>query len=96
MAILCRSARLYQWSVCTLPPGAMEAEMQAIAPMIVGFVALTAVSVQAAPSPNQENWGLLGRPLSFTLGDQACGEGWHQALWRDWRGGWWWGPCANR
>ena len=48
--------------------GAMEAEMQAIAPMIVGFVALTAVSVQAAPSPNQENWGLLGRPLSFTLG----------------------------
>ena len=75
----------------------MEAEMQAIAPMIVGFVALTAVSVQAAPSPNQENWSLLGRPLSFTLGDQACGEGWHQALWRDWRGGWWWGPCvANR
>jgi hypothetical protein len=51
--------------------------MQAIPPMIVGFVALTAVSVQAAPSPNQENWGLLGRPLSFTLGDQACGEGWH-------------------
>ena len=59
----------------------MEAEIQAIAPMIVGFVALTAVSVQAAPSPNQENWGLLGRPLSFTLSDQACGEGWHQALW---------------
>jgi hypothetical protein len=45
--------------------GAMEAEMQAIAPMIVGFVALTAVSVQAAPSPNQENWSLLGRPLSL-------------------------------
>ena len=61
--------------------------MHAIAPMIVGFVALTAVSVQAALSPNQENWGLRGRPLSFTLGAQACGEGWHQALWRDWRGG---------
>jgi len=32
------------------------------------------------------------RPLlSFGLGDQACGDGWHLALWRD---GWRWGPCV--
>jgi hypothetical protein len=68
--------------------------MRAIPPMIAGFVALAAVSVQAAPSPNQEKWRPLGRPLSFSLGDQACGEGRHQALWRDWHGDWWWGPCV--
>jgi hypothetical protein len=30
--------------------------MRAIPPMIAGCVALAAVSVQAAPSPNQEKW----------------------------------------
>jgi hypothetical protein len=67
--------------------------MRVIPPMLVSL-ALAAVSVHAAPSPNQENWRPLERPLSFSLGDQACGEAWHQALWRDWRGNWWWGPCV--
>ena len=63
--------------------------------MIAALTALTALSAQAAtPNPQQENWRPLTRPLSFALGDQACGEGWHQALWRDWRGDWWWGPCV--
>ena len=73
----------------------MEAELRVIPPILVGCVVLAAVSAQAAPSPNQENWRPLAEPLSFALGDQACGEGWHQALWRDWRGEWWWGPCVQ-
>ena len=68
--------------------------MHIIVAAFAGLVALAAVSAQATPSPNQENWRPLGRPLSFALGDQACGVGWHQALWRDWRGDWWWGPCV--
>ena len=39
-------------------------------------------------------WRPLNPPLSLSLGDHACGDGWHQALWRDWRGDWWWGPCV--
>ena len=69
--------------------------MRAIPPMLAGFIALAAVTVYAAPNPSQENWRPLVQPLSFGLGDQACGEGRHQALWRDWRGEWWWGPCVK-
>jgi hypothetical protein len=60
----------------------------------IGLAALAAASVQAAPSPNRENWVQLGVAPSFELGAQGCGVGWHQALWRDWRGDWWWGPCV--
>jgi hypothetical protein len=67
--------------------------MRVIPPMLAGLMALAAPSVQAAPNPN-ENWRSLNPPLSLSLGDQACGEGWHQALRGDWRGEWWWGPCA--
>jgi hypothetical protein len=56
----------------------------------IGLAALTAASVQAAPSPNRENWAQLGVAPSFELGALGCGAGWHQALWRDWR----WGPCV--
>jgi hypothetical protein len=68
--------------------------MRAIAPLLAGFLALAAVSTQAAPSNSNENWRPLGPVLSFSLGAQVCGDGWHQALWRDWRGDWWWGPCV--
>jgi len=68
--------------------------MRIIVAAFAGLVALAAVSAQATPSSNQENWRPLSRPLSFASGDQACGDGWHQALWRDWRGDWWWGPCV--
>ena len=67
--------------------------MRVIVAAIAGWVAFAAVSVQAAPSPNRENWLQLGAALSFNLGDQACGYGWHQSLRRDWLGDWWWGPC---
>jgi hypothetical protein len=67
--------------------------MRVIPPILAGLMALAASSVQAAPTPN-ENWRPLNPPLSLNLGDHACGDGWHQALWRDWRGDWWWGPCV--
>ena len=67
--------------------------MRVIPLTIAAVMALAAVSVQAAPNP--EIWRPLGPALSFGLGDQACGNGWHQALWRDWRGDWWWGPCVQ-
>ena len=68
--------------------------MRVIPPILAAVTALAAVSAQAAPNPNPENWLPLGSALSFGLGDQGCGKGWHQALWRDWRGDWWWGPCV--
>ena len=78
-----------------LPPGdAMEAHMHIICVAFTGLVALAVVSAQS-PNPNQQNWHPLGPAVTFGLGDQACGEGWHQALRRDWRGDWWWGPCVQ-
>jgi hypothetical protein len=40
--------------------------MRVIAAAIAGWVAFAAVSVQAAPSPNQKNWLQLGATLSST------------------------------
>ena len=68
--------------------------MRAIAPLVAGFLALAAVSTQAANSNGNENWRPPGLALSFSLGDQVCGDGWHQAFWRDWSGDWWWSPCV--
>ena len=68
--------------------------MRATITTVAGLLVLGTVSAWAAPSPKQEYWHPIARPLSFALGDQGCGEGWHQALWRDWRGEWWWGPCV--
>jgi hypothetical protein len=72
----------------------MEAVMRLMVATFAGLVALAALSAQAAPSPTAGNWLPLSAPLSPGLGEQGCGEGWHQALWRDWRGDWWWGPCV--
>jgi hypothetical protein len=58
--------------------------MRIIGANFTGLVALVAISAQGAPSTRNENWRPLGTALSFRLGDQACGEGLHQALWRDW------------
>ena len=69
--------------------------MRVISPTLAGFMALAAVSTQAVPSNNNENWRPLGLTFSFNLGDQVCGDGWHQALLRDWRDDWWWGPCVS-
>ena len=68
--------------------------MRVISPTLAGFVALAAVSIQVAPHPSIANWRPLVPALSFSLGDQSCGYGWHQALRRDWRGDWWWGACV--
>ena len=72
-----------------------EAQMRVIPPIFAALTALAAVSAQAAPNPNLQNWFPLGPALSFGLGDQGCGDGWHEALRRDWRGDWWWGPCVQ-
>ena len=62
---------------------------------LIGLAALAAGSVQAAPNSDKDNWVQLGAARSFELGEQACAIGWHQALRRDWRGDWWWGPCVQ-
>ena len=72
-----------------------EAQMRVIPVILAACTAMAASSAQAAPNPNLENWLPLGPALSFGLGDQGCGDGWHQALRRDWRGDWWWGPCVQ-
>jgi hypothetical protein len=72
----------------------MEADIHIIGATFTGLAALAAVSAQGTPSISNENWRPLGTALSFSLGDQACGEGWHQALRRDWRRDWWWGSCV--
>ena len=65
-------------------------------PTLASLVVLLAVSAQAIPTPKGENWRpLSAAPLSFSLGDQACGYGFHQALRRDWRGEWWGPGVAN-
>ena len=38
----------------------------------IGLAALAAASVQAAPSPNGENWVQLGSEPSFELGDRLA------------------------
>ena len=68
--------------------------MRAMITILAGLVALAAVSAQGAPNLIDENWTRVGAALSFGLGDQGCGEGLHQPLWRDWRGDWCWGPCV--
>ena len=67
--------------------------MRATTATLGGLMVLANVSAQAAPSPKQENWQPISRPLSFPLGDQGCGEGRHLSLRRDWRGEWYWGAC---
>jgi hypothetical protein len=68
--------------------------MCVIVATFMGLVALAVATVQAAPNPDKDNSVQLGAARSFELGDQACGVGRHQALRRDWRGDWWWGPCV--
>jgi hypothetical protein len=36
---------------------------------------------------------VTSRRVVSTVGVQT-GDGWHQAIWQDWRGDWWWGPCV--
>ena len=69
--------------------------MRVIPPILAASTVLAVLSAQAAPNPSTEDWRPRGAALIFGLGDQACGNGWHQALRRDWRGDWWWGPCVQ-
>ena len=78
----------------TTSGGRHEADMRIFVTTFTGLIALAAVSAQATISTSNENRRPLGLALSFNLGDQGCGEGWHQTLWRDWSGDWWWGPCV--
>lgn len=57
-----------------------------VTPVILAATTAFALSVQGTPNPNLEKWLPLAPTLSFGLGDQGCGDGRHQALWRDWRG----------
>ena len=63
--------------------------MRVLPSTVTGLLILFTVSAQAVPTREDENWRRLPTaPLSLSLGDRACGEGLHQALWRDWRGEW--------
>jgi hypothetical protein len=68
--------------------------MRAAIVTLASLFVLGTVSPQAAPSPQQEYWQPMVRPLPFVLGDQGCGKGWHLSLRRDWRGDWYWGACV--
>jgi len=68
--------------------------MRILVATLAGSIAVAAISAQAALSTSSENWRPLPPVLSFSLGGRACGLGWHQALWRDRSGDWWWGPCV--
>jgi len=68
--------------------------MRMILAVFIGLVALAVAPVEAAPNPDKDNWVQLSAARFFELGDQACELGRHQALRRDWRGDWWWGPCV--
>ena len=75
----------------TASGGATEADIRILLASVAGLAALSAVSAQSA---QDESWRQRSFAVVFGLGDQKCGEGWHQALWLDWRGEWWWGPCV--
>jgi hypothetical protein len=68
--------------------------MRVVLPTLAVVLASAALLTHVALNPNEESWLTLSARLSFWLTEQACGEGWHQALWRDRRGDWWWGPCV--
>ena len=57
----------------------MEAGIRVIVATLTGFVAFAAVSAQAVPNTKHENWHPLDTRLLFGLGDEACGDDWHQA-----------------
>jgi hypothetical protein len=55
---------------------------------------MAALTAQTVVGSRDENRHPIGPVWPFGLGDHGCGDGWHQALWLDWRGEWWWGPCV--
>jgi hypothetical protein len=57
---------------------------------------MAALTAQAVVGSGDEYWHPIESVWSFRLGDHGCGDGWHQALWLDWRGEWWWGPCVPK
>ena len=70
--------------------------MRIIVATLIGVIALAAVPAQAVLGTRNENWRPLAPALSFSLRDQACGDGWHYALRPDWRGYWWWACVPAR
>ena len=68
--------------------------MRALVVTFVGSMALSAISVQAAPNLTKATPVELGAKPSVELVAQGCGWGWHRVNWRD-RGGYWhWGRCV--
>ena len=68
--------------------------MRTIVGTFVGLLALSAVSVQAAPIATKVMRAELGAPPSIELVRQGCGPGWHRTHWRDRYGYWHWGRCV--
>ena len=47
---------------------------------------MAALTAQAVVGSRDENRHPIEPVWSFRLGGHGCGNGWHQALWLDWRG----------
>jgi hypothetical protein len=68
--------------------------LRVIVGLFVGMVALTAVSVQAAPIATKSLQVELGAAPGVELVRQGCGWGWHRTRWWDRWGNWHWGRCV--
>ena len=68
--------------------------MRMILPVLVGGVALAAISAHAAPLPPAKSPAveLTAPPIELVRDD--CGHGWHRTGWRDYWGYWHWGDCV--
>jgi hypothetical protein len=69
--------------------------MRTIVVTLAGLVALTAVSVHAAPlRPAKSPAAQLTTAPPIELVRDGCGHGWYRHHWRDHWGGWHWGQCV--
>ena len=64
--------------------------MRIIIATCASLVALSSISVQAAPLP------LTAGPIQLELVAEGCGYGYRRNLWRDEWGYWRWGRCVPK
>ena len=71
--------------------------MRTMIATLAGLVALTSVSVQAAPlAPAKAIPVQFGAGPSIELARQCCGWGWHRGHWQDRWGFRHWGGCYRQ
>jgi hypothetical protein len=65
--------------------------MRIIIGTCAGLVALSSISVQAAPLPPTK-----AAPIQLELVAEGCGYGYRRTLWQDESGYWHWGRCVPK